>query len=59
MTKNSEANRELMQKLHVIGLPTLIFFNQQGQEIEGSRITGFMQASPLWIGYKNEVYSAN
>ncbi|HDR1913457.1 TPA: protein-disulfide reductase DsbD [Pasteurella multocida] len=51
MTKNSEANRELMQKLHVIGLPTLIFFNQQGQEIEGSRITGFMQASPFvnWL----------
>ncbi|EJS91664.1 thiol:disulfide interchange protein precursor [Pasteurella multocida subsp. multocida str. Anand1_cattle] len=40
-----------MQKLHVIGLPTLIFFNQQGQEIEGSRITGFMQASPFvdWL----------
>lgn len=51
MTKNSEANRELMQKLHVMGLPTLIFFNQQGQEIEGSRITGFMQASPFvdWL----------
>ncbi|WNY77229.1 protein-disulfide reductase DsbD [Pasteurella multocida] len=59
MTKNSEANRELMQKLHVIGLPTLIFFNQQGQEIEGSRITGFMQASPFvdWLQKMKSIQS--
>lgn len=57
MTKNSEANREFMQKLQVIGLPTLIFFNQQGQEIEGSRITGFMQARPFlsWLKKINPI----
>ncbi|WP_424409994.1 protein-disulfide reductase DsbD [Pasteurella sp. PK-2025] len=51
MTQNSEDNRELMDKLNVIGLPTLIFFDQQGHEIKGSRITGFMSAEPFaaWL----------
>ncbi|WP_101774733.1 protein-disulfide reductase DsbD [Pasteurella oralis] len=51
MTKNTEQNRELLQKLQVIGLPTLIFFDQQGNEIVGSRVTGFMQAAPFatWL----------
>lgn len=51
MTKNSDANRELMQKLQVIGLPTIIFFDKQGSELEGSRVTGFMQAKPFvdWL----------
>lgn len=51
MTKNSDANRELMQKLQVIGLPTIIFFDKQGNELEGSRVTGFMQAKPFadWL----------
>ncbi|TCP96804.1 thiol:disulfide interchange protein DsbD [Cricetibacter osteomyelitidis] len=42
MTKNSESNRTLMTQLNVIGLPTIIFFDQQGKEISGSRVTGFM-----------------
>ena len=42
MTKNSEENRALMTKYKVLGLPTILFFNQDGKEIEGSRVTGFM-----------------
>ena len=42
MTKNSEENRALMTKYKVLGLPTILFFNQDGKEIEGSRINGFM-----------------
>ncbi|MGQ0286717.1 protein-disulfide reductase DsbD [Pasteurellaceae bacterium 22721_9_1] len=51
MTKNSDKNRELMDKLAVIGLPTMIFFDKQGNEIEGARVTGFMQAQPFtdWL----------
>ena len=34
-----------------LGLPTILFFNQDGKEIEGSRVNGFM--SPVeflqWI----------
>ena len=51
MTKNSEENRALMTKYKVLGLPTILFFNQDGKEIEGSRVNGFM--SPVeflqWI----------
>lgn len=42
MTKNSEENRALMAKYKVLGLPTILFFNQDGKEIEGSRVNGFM-----------------
>lgn len=42
MTKNSEENRALMTKYKVLGLPTILFFNQNGKEIEGSRVNGFM-----------------
>ena len=42
MTKNSEENRALMKKYKVLGLPTILFFNRDGKEIEGSRVNGFM-----------------
>ena len=42
MTKNSEENRALMTKYKVLGLPTILFFNQDGKEIEESRVNGFM-----------------
>ena len=44
MTNNSESNRTLMKALAVTGLPTIIFFNQQGEEIQAQRITGFLPA---------------
>ena len=43
MTKNSEENRALMTKYKVLGLPTILFFNRDGKEIEGSRVNGFMR----------------
>ena len=42
MTKNSEENRALMTKYKVLGLPTILFFNRDGKEIQGSRVNGFM-----------------
>lgn len=42
MTKNSEENRALMTKYRVLGLPTILFFNRDGKEIEGGRVNGFM-----------------
>ncbi|MDU8924450.1 protein-disulfide reductase DsbD [Pasteurellaceae bacterium LIM206] len=44
MTKNSADNAELMKRFNVLGLPTILFFNQQGEEIPQSRITGFVDA---------------
>ncbi len=44
MTQNSPQNAELMKQLEVLGLPTIIFFDNQGNEISNTRITGFMNA---------------
>ena len=49
MTKNSDHNSELMKKLNVMGLPTIIFLNNQGNEIENSRVTGFMPADEFLV----------
>lgn len=51
MTKNSDANRALTEKLNVIGLPTLLFFEKQGREIPASRVNGFMPPESFlnWI----------
>ena len=49
MTKNSAHNSELMKKLNVMGLPTIIFLNNQGNEIENSRVTGFMPADEFLV----------
>ncbi|MCU0290349.1 MAG: protein-disulfide reductase DsbD, partial [Acidobacteria bacterium] len=39
-TKKNEANETLRKSLKVIGMPTVMFFNPQGQEI--NRFSGFM-----------------
>ncbi|MCW9714887.1 protein-disulfide reductase DsbD [Avibacterium sp. 21-594] len=51
MTKNSPENKALMEKLNVLGLPTIIFFDKQGNEIQPARITGFMNADEFlaWL----------
>lgn len=43
VTKNSAQESELLQHLQVLGLPTLLFFDQNGNEIPHSRVTGFMK----------------
>lgn len=51
MTKNSAANDELMKHFKVLGLPTILFFDEQGNELSQSRVTGFMTAEPFlqWL----------
>lgn len=51
MTKNSEENQALMARFNVMGLPTILFFNKAGEEIQGSRVTGFMDAESFsnWL----------
>lgn len=51
MTKNSPANDELMKQFQILGLPTILFFDEQGNELNPKRITGFMSAEPflLWL----------
>ena len=40
-----------MERFNVMGLPTILFFDQQNNEIKGSRVTGFMDADAFsnWI----------
>ena len=45
VTANSAQDNALLQHLQVLGLPTLLFFDAQGNEIPGSRITGFLDAA--------------
>ncbi|WP_146865751.1 protein-disulfide reductase DsbD [Aliivibrio fischeri] len=47
VTKNSPADIELLQQLKVLGLPTIDFWNANGEYLSDSRLTGFMKADPF------------
>ncbi|MFM5707967.1 protein-disulfide reductase DsbD [Aeromonas veronii] len=42
VTANDDADIELLNSLNVLGLPTLLFFDREGKELTGQRVTGFM-----------------
>ncbi|PHM62975.1 protein-disulfide reductase DsbD [Xenorhabdus ishibashii] len=43
VTDNAPKQKELLQKMQVLGLPTILFFDK-GKELTGSRVNGFMDA---------------
>ncbi|EPG9047395.1 protein-disulfide reductase DsbD [Klebsiella aerogenes] len=45
VTKNSAQDAALLKHLQVLGLPTILFFNAQGEEQPVQRVTGFMDAA--------------
>ncbi|HHD7487331.1 TPA: protein-disulfide reductase DsbD [Klebsiella oxytoca] len=45
VTKNSAQDAALLKHLRVLGLPTILFFNEQGEEQPTQRVTGFMDAA--------------
>ena len=45
VTANDDADQALLKHLNVLGLPTILFFDQQGREQPASRVTGFMDAT--------------
>lgn len=45
VTANSAQDRTLLKQLNVLGLPTILFFNEQGEEQSMQRVTGFMDAA--------------
>lgn len=45
VTKNSAQDAALLKHLQVLGLPTILFFNEQGEEQLALRVTGFMDAA--------------
>ncbi|SLM61680.1 Cytochrome c-type biogenesis protein DsbD, protein-disulfide reductase [Dickeya aquatica] len=44
VTRNNDTQRVLLQHLQVLGLPSILFFDADGREIPGSRVTGLMDA---------------
>jgi len=44
VTANSAQDKALLKQLDVLGLPTILFFNEQGEEQPAQRVTGFMDA---------------
>ncbi|MFT6990643.1 MAG: thiol:disulfide interchange protein DsbD [Paraglaciecola sp.] len=47
LTDNTDSTIAFQQHYSVLGLPTILFFDTQGQEIETARVTGFMRAEPF------------
>jgi thiol:disulfide interchange protein DsbD len=47
VTDDNERNIALLEHFSVLGLPTILFFDTQGEEIETARVTGFMRAEPF------------
>lgn len=47
VTKNSPEDIELLKQLKVLGLPTIDFWNTNGDYLSTSRLTGFMKAEPF------------
>ena len=53
LTDNTATNIEFQEHFSILGLPTILFFDSQGNEISGSRVTGFMQAPAFAAHAKN------
>lgn len=47
LTDNTAENIDFQEHFSVLGLPTILFFDFQGQEISTARVTGFMRAEPF------------
>ncbi|USD66601.1 protein-disulfide reductase DsbD [Vibrio sp. SCSIO 43136] len=47
VTKNQPQDIELLKQLQVLGLPTLDFWDSQGNPLPNARLTGFMPAEPF------------
>ena len=53
VTANNAQDKALLKQLNVLGLPTILFFSQQGQEQPEQRITGCMDAAALSAHLRN------
>lgn len=44
LTDNTPTNLAFQEHFSILGLPTILFFDAQGNELESARVTGFMKA---------------
>lgn len=47
LTDNTDATQDFMENFAVLGLPTILFFDAKGEELNTARVTGFMRAEPF------------
>ena len=47
LTENTPTNLAFQDEFEVLGLPTILFFDRNGNEVPQSRVTGFMKAEPF------------
>ncbi|WP_105166760.1 protein-disulfide reductase DsbD [Pseudoalteromonas sp. T1lg23B] len=47
LTQNDDKSVEIMKEFNVFGLPTMLFFDAQGNELPNLRVTGFMGPEPF------------
>ncbi|NMH60822.1 protein-disulfide reductase DsbD [Alteromonas ponticola] len=47
LTDNTPTNLAFQERFEILGLPTILFFDNQGNELKQSRVTGFMRAAPF------------
>ncbi|MET2900787.1 protein-disulfide reductase DsbD [Vibrio rotiferianus] len=47
VTKNQIQDIELLKHMNVLGLPTIEFWDANGEHVSNARLTGFMQAEPF------------
>jgi thiol:disulfide interchange protein DsbD len=56
LTDNTPVNLIFQDYFSILGLPTILFFNQQGDELKSARVTGFMKAEPF-ADHVNQVFN--
>ncbi|TDT52562.1 thiol:disulfide interchange protein DsbD [Enterobacter sp. AG5470] len=54
VTANNAQDTALLRHLNVLGLPTILFFDTQGQEQPAARVTGFMDAAAFTSHLRNQ-----
>ena len=47
LTDNTPQSLEFQDAFAILGLPTIMFFDTSGNEIDSARVTGFMKAEPF------------
>ena len=57
LTDNTPTNLAFQEEFDVLGLPTIMFFNESGEEIKSARVTGFMKA-PAFAAHVNSALNS-
>lgn len=53
LTDNTPQSLEFQENFAILGLPTILFFDEQGNELDSARVTGFMKADKFEAHVRN------